>query len=705
MTKKSERLILGSLITAALVLVVGIGIYYAVSVYSTENRVTTTSNLLPRHKGSSLIIVPLLMKNYGFTVNGGIPNFMCYEDRPLSKSSGKEGYVVCDAQVAGSYVAIMWRDVATELTIVQDGMLNDLLNSPGAKETLGEGAYTKKDAVCKKDETFKDTTTGMNGMFVDCVVAPKSAENTAMYISYFYFTPQTDKALGNVAVFSNIGSNRKVDQSSFIRSTRDTIKYLVRAPEVTQKTSFMDTILTKVKQSLLTGIGIEVAYATTNYFGGGCCSNPGGPGGFPSVTFHASPTTVSWNTSATLSWSSSGATSCSASSGWSGSKGLAGTEGTSPIRATTQYGLSCTSGGPATFVQAGVLVCPSNAPVAVADTSGSYLGYSCVTPTGNITSNTCPIATGASSCAMTVAWSTSHPEGVVEVRRPYAGGSVLATSASGSVSATFPYQVTPYTLDLYDTTMHTVPVDSYSRETKLDSALFTATCGTGGWDTFSGTCSDPRVTSIAVTGQWYSSPGTISFTCSNSDAYRVTNVDTNTPISSGVYDPVTGGSAAVTTNGNYAVVCKKGNYAGPQSVVYYNAPPPPAPIVSLTTSPSILAKNGRSIIRWNAQYPTNLCTLTAKAVCTNDVCSASQTAFENAVNQILTASSTDSDDPSTSRLISTAVQTIAPGHTNTDWKALGKKTLTITSTIDLTYNCGGTSKETRRLKVIKNSEQ
>ena len=107
-------------------------------------------------------------------------------------------------------------------------------------------------------------------------------------------------------------------------------------------------------------------------------------------------------------------------------------------------------------------------------------------------------------------------------------------------------------------------------------------------------------------------------------------------------------------------VCKKGNYSGPQSVVYYNAPPPPAPIVSLTTSPSILARDGRSIVRWNVQYPTNVCTLTAKVVCANNVCSAAQTAYENAVNQILTSSSTDSDDPSTSRLISTAVQTIAP---------------------------------------------
>ncbi len=703
MTKKSERLILGSLITIALVLVVGIGIYYASSVYSTENRVTTTSNLLPRHKGSSLIMVPLLIKNYGFTVNGGIPNFRCYEDRPLTKSSGKEGYTVCDSQVAGSYVAIMWRDTASPLNVVQDGMIEDLLNSPGAKDTLGNGTYTKKDAVCTKDETFKDTITTMEGMFVDCVIPASSADNTAMYISYFYFTPQEDKVYGNVAVFSNIGSGRKIYQKSFIISTRDTIKYLVRGPQVPQKTSYIHKAWTTLTKNLLSTIGVEVAYATTNYFGGGCCTS-GGPG-FPSVTFHASPTTVSWNTASTLSWSTSNAVSCTANTGWSGAKGLAGTETTANIRTTTQYGLTCVGGGSSTSVQAGVLVCPSEAPVAVADTSGSYLGYSCVTPTGNITSNSCTIATGASSCAMNVVWATSNPEGVVEVRRPYDGGSVMTTAPSGTVSATFPYQPTSYTLDLYDTTMHNLPADPYNRETKLDSALFTATCGVGGWDTASLTCADPRVASVAVTGQWYSSPGTISFTCSNADSYRVTNADTNTPIASGGYDPVIGGSVPVTSNGNYAVVCKKGNYSGPQSVVYYNAPPPPAPIVSLTTSPSILARDGRSIVRWNVQYPTNACTFTAKAVCTNNVCSASQTAFENAVNQILTSSSTDSDDPSTSRLIPTAVQTIAPGHTNTDWRALGKKTFVISSTIEITYNFGGTSKENNRLKVIKNIEE
>lgn len=704
MTKKSERLILGSLITIALVLIVGIGIYYASSVYSTENRVTTTSNLLPRHKGSRLIMVPLLVKNYGFTVNGGIPNFRCYEDRPLTKSSGKEGYTVCDSQVAGSYVAIMWRDTATPLTVVQDGMIEDLLNSSGAKATLGDGTYTKKDAVCTKDETFKDTVTTMEGMFVDCVVPAHSAENRAMYISYFYFTPQADKKYGNVAVFSNIGSDRKIDQKSFITSTRDTIKYLVRGPQVSQKTSFIHIIWTAFTKDLLSSLGIEVAYAVV---GGGCCTAPidlsgMSPPPIDADSFIASPTTVSWNTASTLSWSTLNASSCVASMGWSGAKGTSGTESTPNIRSTTQYGLTCSAPGKASaFVVAEVLVCPSNAPVAVI--SGGVT--TCVTPTGNITSNSCTVATGYSSCAINVVWTTYHPEGVVEVRRPYDGGSVMTTAPSGTVSATFPYQTTPYTLDLYDTTMHNLPVDAYSRETKLDSALFTATCGVGGWDTLSLKCADPRVASVAVTGQWYSSPGTISFTCSNADTYRVTNADTNMPIASGGYDPVIGGSVPVTANGNYTVVCKKGNFSGPQSVVYYNAPPPPAPIVSLTTSPSILARNGRSIVRWNVQYPTNACTFTAKAVCNNNVCSASQTAFENAVNQILTSSSTDSDDPSTSRLIPTAVQTIAPGHTNTDWRALGKKTLIISGTIDLTYNCGGTSKETKRLKVIKNSEE
>ena len=366
MTKKSERLILGGLVTVVLVLAISVGIYYASSIYSTESRVTTTSNLLPRRKGSSIVMVPLLTKNYNFTVNGGIPNFECYPKNPLSPASGKQGYVVCDSQVAGAYVAIMWRDSTTNLTIVQDGMIEDLLASSGAKETLGSGTYTKKDTVCTKDVTFKDVITTMDGMFVDCVIAAKSAENTSMYISYFYFTPQADKKYGNVAVFSNIGSDRKIDHKSFMSSTRDTIKYLTRSQVIPEKTSYFNfnKVTIMIKKSIFSVLGIEIAYATGG-FGGGCCS--GGVGSSPSVTFTASPSTVSWNTASTLSWSSLSAVSCTASGGWSGVKGTAGTESTPNIRTDTTYTITCVNSSAITTTVSGVVsVCPSGAPVAVA---------------------------------------------------------------------------------------------------------------------------------------------------------------------------------------------------------------------------------------------------------------------------------------------------------------------------------------------------
>jgi hypothetical protein len=79
----------------------------------------------------------------------------------------------------------------------------------------------------------------------------------------------------------------------------------------------------------------------------------------PTVAFAASPTTITSGQSATLTWSATGATSCTASGGWSGTRGLSGSELVSP-GATASYALTCTGAGGTTtrsitiFVSTGV---------------------------------------------------------------------------------------------------------------------------------------------------------------------------------------------------------------------------------------------------------------------------------------------------------------------------------------------------------------
>lgn len=60
----------------------------------------------------------------------------------------------------------------------------------------------------------------------------------------------------------------------------------------------------------------------------------------PTLTFTASPTSITLGASSTLTWDSTNADSCSATNGWSGSKSVDGSENVSPT-ATTTYTLTC----------------------------------------------------------------------------------------------------------------------------------------------------------------------------------------------------------------------------------------------------------------------------------------------------------------------------------------------------------------------------
>ncbi len=64
----------------------------------------------------------------------------------------------------------------------------------------------------------------------------------------------------------------------------------------------------------------------------------------PTVSFSASPTSITSGQSSTLTWSGTNATSCTASGGWTGTKSLSGSEVVSPASNTT-YTLTCTGAG------------------------------------------------------------------------------------------------------------------------------------------------------------------------------------------------------------------------------------------------------------------------------------------------------------------------------------------------------------------------
>jgi hypothetical protein len=95
----------------------------------------------------------------------------------------------------------------------------------------------------------------------------------------------------------------------------------------------------------------------------------GGTTSLPTITFAASPATITSGQSATLTWTSSNATSCSGSGGWSGTKTTAGSQAVAPT-ATTTYTLTCTGSGGSASKSATVTVGATTAvSVSVSSTS------------------------------------------------------------------------------------------------------------------------------------------------------------------------------------------------------------------------------------------------------------------------------------------------------------------------------------------------
>ncbi len=301
---------------------------------------------------------------------------------------------------------------------------------------------------------------------------------------------------------------------------------------------------------------------------------------------------------------------------------------------------------------------------------------------------TCQIATGASSCQSTLTWATTNPQGTSGITRDGTPG-LLFSGNNDSKATNVPYEADG-----------SVTYRLYNNAIELGNVTVSVTCASGKYDTDGKVCADPHVDSAIVGGEYYP-PGTITLTCSNSDSYSVTfngaPFVATTPYTGPVVIP------NVTQEGNYTIKCMQGTVVD-QVARFYDATPP-ASAISLSVSPITIGKDGKVTTSWKTKFPSNACTLTAKVVCPNDACTPAQSAFQSSINNVLQTEKTDTSDPETSRLISVAVKTVAPGHINTDWLALGRKTLQIGFTTDLTYDCGGNNKETKRIQVTKSDLQ
>ena len=115
------------------------------------------------------------------------------------------------------------------------------------------------------------------------------------------------------------------------------------------------------------------------------------PTPLPTVTISASPSTVPYNSSSTITWTSNNATSCTASggtNGWAGSKNLSGTFYTGALTNTTTYYITCTNSSGSASDSTTVTVIPQTQ-----------------NPTVTITANPSSIPYNGSS---TVTWSSAN---------------------------------------------------------------------------------------------------------------------------------------------------------------------------------------------------------------------------------------------------------------------------------------------------------
>jgi hypothetical protein len=142
----------------------------------------------------------------------------------------------------------------------------------------------------------------------------------------------------------------------------------------------------------------------------------------PNVSLSADPATVSHQGSTTLQWTATNAASCTTSGGWTGARGLSGSETVGPLAATTTFVLTCTgSGGSASQT------------VSVAVANGS------LAPTVSISASPADIAAGEST---SLAWQSTNATGCEA-----SGGWNGAKATSGNETAGSIQASSVYTLN------------------------------------------------------------------------------------------------------------------------------------------------------------------------------------------------------------------------------------------------------------------
>jgi hypothetical protein len=269
----------------------------------------------------------------------------------------------------------------------------------------------------------------------------------------------------------------------------------------------------------------------------------------PTAQLAANPTVIPAGSTSTLTWSSAHATSCTASGDWSGTLASSGTQNTGVLTANAIFSLTCTGpGGSSAAAMASVrvnqlpIVALTATPTAVASGGSSTLTWT---------------STNVDSCVASGSWS-----GPVGASGTQSTGPIMATSVY-SIVCTGPGGVTPPAT----ATVALIPAPT----ARLEAAPTAVASGNASVLTWSST----NATSCSASGGW------------------------SGPLAaSGSYS--TGPLTAATA---YSLTC-----AGPGGVtapLVTTVTILPAPTVTLTASPAVVAAGGRSTLTWTSSNATS----------------------------------------------------------------------------------------------------
>lgn len=221
----------------------------------------------------------------------------------------------------------------------------------------------------------------------------------------------------------------------------------------------------------------------------------------PTVTIKATPITITYGATATITWSSTNATSCAASGGWSGTKTTSGSFVTPALKQAATYTISCTGRGGTQTAATTVWVqaAASTPPVLTLTATPSSIAY-------KGSSTLVWTSTNATSCVASGSWSGSRSTsgGLTLSALLSTGTYTLACTGAGgtttkSVIVTVAQSPSLPTVSLIAS--KTSIVNGATSALTWSSTNATSCTASGGWtgtEALSGTFTTPALTSTTT---------------------------------------------------------------------------------------------------------------------------------------------------------------------------------------------------------------